>query len=269
MIFPNTPISSLILESICCTGIKNAKSIYNDVNTVLPKKVSFQTIYNHLNNLIDTNILIKIGDTYSISLIWLSKIQNITKTTHNIINNINHPIIQSVKKTKKTIKINFNNHIQFNNLMTNLILKFILHKNKKVTMNTDHLFCIDKNFVKKIENTSKDIAIYYIIRNTSDWDKYICLRSPRITKNTIHKCIQPRNKNKNYIIFGNYIMELSLSELDQHNHNRFADILYENLDDYHNTYNKYVNQFTKDINVAIRYDPKKAKILHKRFRDLN
>lgn len=73
MIYPGSPIKSLIIEYLAEKRFAQAKEIISAVQKIDPKKVSFQSIYKQLDNLVKEGILEKHYKVYTFSYGYVSQ----------------------------------------------------------------------------------------------------------------------------------------------------------------------------------------------------
>lgn len=267
MLFPGNTLKSLVLEVLCDRGVANAKEISTDINAVLALPVTLQGVYRVLRNLTDENVVIKQGDVYTPSLVWLQKL-NIASTLakEKIRLRYNyHPLLQTLKKEQpihKTFKTCNEFTHWFDQFSLFLVSSFALKP--KITAYGIHRVTPYRDEYNMLLEEAQPDCKYYICGQTS-WDKY-----SSSTRNTKHITTQLVNKFipfREYIVLGDYIMEHTYDAYHQNALIDFADKMSSNIYD-----SEKINKFLEhpfQLHMKLYRNPKRAQDLHRELRSLS
>ena len=134
MLYPSSPVKSLILEYIAENSFSSAKQIVAAVQNYAGKQYSFQGIYKQLKNLITEGILTSHNHHYTFSLEYLSKV---SKYSADLIGNVSklhslHNIVQNLENRPK-MEFHIQSLHQNLNFCRELLLSLMYHSKQPQT----------------------------------------------------------------------------------------------------------------------------------------
>lgn len=105
MLYPGSPIKSLIVEYLAEKRFAQAKEIIQAVQKVSPKKISFQAVYKHLGNLMQEGILEKHYQVYTFSYEYVEQMNSFKSQLTRDIGCLHDMkmLMRSIDKRKKQI----------------------------------------------------------------------------------------------------------------------------------------------------------------------
>lgn len=100
MLYPGSPIKSLIIECIAAKTFATAKDMLVAVNSCLSKRITHQALYKNLRSLVDNSVLVKHNCYYTFHLDYLNKLRafscslnaevNELHSCHNLMTSLEH-----------------------------------------------------------------------------------------------------------------------------------------------------------------------------------
>jgi Fe2+ or Zn2+ uptake regulation protein len=233
MLYPGSPIKSLIIEYLAENHFAQAKEIIAAVQTLYDKKRSFQSIYKNLNALIKEGILVKHSSNYTFNLSYLQSLQKLSNVvTGNVamLHDMNN-LYQTIEYKKK-VQIPFKSLSEIHVLARNIFLSWLYKEkksdDKKLYMNLYHnsTFFLPKenNFCQKMSECKKDIYVY----GDAETDK----KAYHAAKNTqwAFTPVKENQFSKNYQECAIYGENVCIIDFSDQGMKVFSDFLYEHPD---------------------------------------
>ncbi len=209
MIFPQDIISSLIFESLSQRGVATAKMIHTDVVSVLGENISLQSIYKNINFLIKSMILVKYGSYYSLSLIWLNKIKDITSKAEEKIRlgNHYHKLFLKLDEGQKKVIIT-KNQIDMIHKIDNIVIALLSY----IPINTKIVYYGYHTLMRERKSMNE-----YIDLSQIQWESFMCgdtkwdknTAKLRDSKNVKHYHVKKYLPFRFLCVMDNFIIEMN------------------------------------------------------------